>query len=117
MKIGTVEVLEETWQKIFLQTLCKCNDGEFGPSIYSDESNIIARLVTKNYGFKISYNGRDDTAGLVRELLDQRLIDQPRGDSGALRITERGRELCRQYEADHFRENLISKVSSKSLLS
>ena len=107
-------MLEETWQKIFLQTLRKCNDGGFGPSVYGDESNIIARLVTRNYGFVISYDSRDDTAGLVRELFDQRLIDQPRGDSGALRITERGRELCRQYDADHFRENLISKVSRSS---
>jgi hypothetical protein len=113
MKIGSIQIREETWQKIFLQTLCNCNDGEFGPT-YCDESNLIGSLVTKNYGFVISYDDRDDTAGLVRELFDQRLVEQPRGDSSALRITERGRALCRQYEIEHFRKNLISKVSENT---
>jgi hypothetical protein len=115
IRIGSIQVVQQTWQKIFLQTLCKCNDGEFGPSAFCDESNIIASQVSKNYGFIISYDGSDNTAELGRELFDQRLIEQPRGDSSALRIIEKGRDLCRQYETEHFKENLISKVSWKSV--
>ena len=113
LRVGTIQILPETWQKIFLQTLCKSNDGGFGNSVYCDEMGIIGSLIRKNFDFTISYEDGDDTAGLVAELFEQRLIEQPGRASNGLVITERGRELCRRFEAEHFRESLIAKLSVK----
>ena len=114
MRVGAIRILPETWQKIFLQTLCKANDGGFGSSVYCDEMSIVESLIRKNFDFTISYEDGDDTAGLVAELFEQRLIEQPGRSSNGLLVTERGRKLCRRFEAEHFRENLIAKLSVKS---
>jgi hypothetical protein len=114
--VGDIRILPETWQKMFLETLRDCNDQKLGLSPFCDESSVITDFMTKNYGFAISYDGSEDTTALVRELFDQRLIEQPRGDVSLLQVTQRGRKQIQQFEAVNFRENLISKLSAKKLL-